>query len=153
MLIPGRSVNPRYAAGLEIGAHFPMARSAYRSRASSATLSRKLSSANGFYDDVFTGPARVGVPTFSSRVEDYCEIFGTSQASRGSSIPVLDLPIANEREACSEARSSAFDYSAVFGGLDDVDFAASYEDLITEPKEGDITYSEEAWYGPSVSWL
>lgn len=123
-----------------------MARSMYRNQASSATLSKKLSTANGFYDDVFSGQAKVGAPTFSSRVEDYCEIFGTSQASRGSSIPVLDLPIANEREAPIDVRSSKFDYSKIFSGLGDVDFAApSYEELFAEPKEGDSTSSMEAW--------
>lgn len=130
-----------------------MAHSLYRNQPYSATLSKKLFTANGFYDDVFAGPAKVGAPTFSSRVEDYCEIFGTSKASRGSSIPVLDLPIANEREASIDARSSKFDYSKIFSGFGDLDFAAPVEELSAEPKEGDKASSEEAWYVLSVCRL
>ena len=130
-----------------------MAFSLYRNQAYSATLSKKLSTANGFYDDVFAGPAKVGAPTYSSRVEDYCEIFGTSQASRGSSIPVLDLPIANERDASVDVRSSKFDYSKIFSGFGDLDFAAPDKELFTEPKEGDRASYEEAWYVLSVCRL
>ena len=77
----------------------------------------------------------------------------TFQPSRGSSIPVLDLLIVNERDASVDVRSSKFDYSKIFSGFGDLDFAAPDEELFTEPKEGDRTSSEEAWYVLSICRL
>ncbi|KAF8377915.1 hypothetical protein HHK36_031303 [Tetracentron sinense] len=121
----------------------------HRSNKASATLSKKISNGNGLtaknvYDDVFGGQPRVGVPTFSSRVEDYCEIFGSFHTSRGSSIPILDLPVVHEGDVSIDVRNSKFDYTEVFGGFIGSDFADSYEELFSEPKGGESS-SDEAW--------
>nr|DAD21611.1 TPA_asm: hypothetical protein HUJ06_023074 [Nelumbo nucifera] len=123
-------------------------RSLHRSQAS-VTLSKKVSNGNGFtantvYDDVFGGPPKFGVPTFTSRIEDYSEIFGSFHSSRGSSIPILDLPVVDGGDISFDVRSSKFDYSEIFGGFDFVAFADSYEELFMEPK-GDESSSEEVW--------
>uniref|UniRef100_A0A5B7AA32 Putative auxilin-like protein 1 n=1 Tax=Davidia involucrata TaxID=16924 RepID=A0A5B7AA32_DAVIN len=125
-----------------------LSRPLYRNQASSATLSKKLFSGNGFsaknaYDDVFSGPPKFRAPTFSSRVEDYYEIFGSSQASRASSIPILDLSSLEETNVSADARSSKLDYSKIFGGFRDEDIAVSYEEMVAEPKGGE-NFSEEA---------
>ncbi|KAA8537600.1 hypothetical protein F0562_027208 [Nyssa sinensis] len=133
-----------------------LSRPLYRNQASSVTLSKKLSSGNGFsaknaYDDVFSGPPKFRAPTFSSRVEDYYEIFGSSQASRASSIPILDLPALDETNVSPDARSSKLDYSNIFSGFRDEDVAVSYEEMVGEPKGGE-DFSEEAWTpGKTVS--
>ncbi|OVA07064.1 hypothetical protein BVC80_1117g72 [Macleaya cordata] len=119
----------------------------------SATLSKKISSnGNGFtaktvYDDVFGGPPKFGVPTFSSRIDDYNEIFGSFHSSRVSSIPILDLPIVDESDFAIDVRNSKFDYSEVFGGFNGLDFAVSYEELLAEPKgvEGGESSSDDVW--------
>ncbi|XP_021908275.1 auxilin-related protein 1 [Carica papaya] len=98
------------------------------------------------YDDVFGGPPRFGASALSPRLEDYGEIFGGFNAPRGSSIPVLDLPLVHEDEVFSDVRSSGFDYGEVFGGFDSLDFASSYEELVMDQsKGGDGDSSEEAW--------
>lgn len=96
------------------------------------------------YDDVYGGPpkfsAAAAKTNLSPRMEDYSEIFGSFQASRASSIPVLDLPAVDESEVIFDVRSSRFDYGEVFGrGYEDLNFAVSYEDLVN----GDS--SSEAW--------
>ncbi|XP_040364832.1 auxilin-like protein 1 isoform X2 [Rosa chinensis] len=101
---------------------------------SSVALSQKLSSGHSIYDGVFTSaPSKFTVSSFSSRLEDYCEIFGGSGAA--SSIPVLEVPEPNERKASVDFRSSKLDYSNVFGGLGDSEFAVPYEELFAEPKK------------------
>ncbi|XP_010254781.1 PREDICTED: auxilin-like protein 1 [Nelumbo nucifera] len=113
----------------------------------SATLAKKVSNGNGFtsttvYNDVFGGPPKFGVPTFSSRIEDYNEVFRNFRTSRGSSIPILDLPVVNGADVSFDVPVSKFDYAEIFGGFDVVDFADSYEELFAEPKEA---ASDEAW--------
>lgn len=117
-------------------------------RRSSVSLSKKFTnghsgSGKSMYDGVFAGPAKLGVPTFSSRVEDYSEIFGGSGASRGSSIPILEVPALNERKISVDVGSSKLDYSKIFGGFGDSDFAVPYEELQTEPKKTEH-FSDEA---------
>lgn len=125
--------------------------------ASSVVLSsNKLSNGHGFaggsvYDGVFAAPSKFGVSTFSSRVEDYREIFGGSEASRGSSIPFLDVPELNERKILVDVRSSELDYSAIFTGFGESSFAVRYEELSVEPNK--TKKSEEARYVFLSSWL
>ena len=117
--------------------------------------SKKTSSSNnGFagkaiYDDVFGGPPKFGVPTLSPRTEDYSEIFESFHSSRGSSIPVLDLPVIDGADYSFDVRSSKFDYSEVFGGFNALDFAISYEELFNHSNGGgeDEGSSDEDWYG------
>ncbi|KAE8703815.1 Chaperone DnaJ-domain superfamily protein, putative isoform 2 [Hibiscus syriacus] len=135
---------------------------------SHATLSTKrTTSCNGtanlssrtMYDDAFGGAPRFfnggGGPTLSPRPEDYTEIFGGFHASRGSSIPVLDLPLMNDsNEVMFDVRNPRFNYADVFGGFDGLDFPASYEGLMRQAKAGDDhdhdhdhdgDSSDEAW--------
>ncbi|KAL9289353.1 putative DnaJ domain, Chaperone J-domain superfamily [Arabidopsis thaliana] len=104
------------------------------------------------YDDVFGGPPRFGAPTLSPRLEDYCEIFsGFNGSSRAavSSIPVLDLPLVDDRDVYFDVRSQGFDYREVFGGFNDLDLAPSYEELFLQQKSttvvGDGDSSDDAW--------
>ncbi|XP_043711569.1 auxilin-like protein 1 isoform X2 [Telopea speciosissima] len=123
----------------------------HRNKASAPTLSKKISNANGngltprtVYDDVFGGPPKFGVPTFSAQIEDYSEIFGRFHSSCGSSIPVLDLPVPDAGDVSLDVRASKFDYSEIFGGFNGVDFFDSHEELFGESKGGESS-SEEAW--------
>ncbi|KAG2698580.1 hypothetical protein I3760_07G157500 [Carya illinoinensis] len=110
-------------------------------QASSPTLSKKLPTGRSFssksvYDGVFSAPSsKFGTPSFSSRVLDYREIFGGSEASRGSSIPFLEVPELNGRDVEVDARGTKLDYSKVFGGFGELDCAVSYEELVSEPKK------------------
>ncbi|XP_057975734.1 auxilin-like protein 1 [Malania oleifera] len=121
-----------------------------RHSSSAATLSKKnLSKVHSFagrtaYDDVFAGTAKSRAANFSSRAEDYNEIFNSSKASRGSSIPVLDLSTLKERGGPGRVRSSEIDYAKIFGGFKDADFAVSYEELFAGPKGGESS-CDEAW--------
>ncbi|TQD88780.1 hypothetical protein C1H46_025669 [Malus baccata] len=103
-------------------------------QAPSVALSQKLSNGLSIYDGVFSSAAasKFKGSSFSSRVDDYGEIFGGSGAS---SIPVLDVPELRERKASVDVRSSKLDYSNVFGGFGDSDFAVPYEELFAEPKK------------------
>ncbi|KAL6216166.1 hypothetical protein ACLB2K_009392 [Fragaria x ananassa] len=97
---------------------------------SAVALSQKLSTGHSIYDGVFSSaPAEFTVSSFSSTLDDYREIFGGGGAS---SIPVLEVPELNERKV--DVRSSQLDYSNVFGGFGDSDFAVPYEKLFDEPK-------------------
>nr|XP_011459546.1 PREDICTED: auxilin-like protein 1 isoform X2 [Fragaria vesca subsp. vesca] len=97
---------------------------------SAVALSQKLSTGHSIYDGVFSSaPAKFTVSSFSSTLDDYREIFGGGGAS---SIPVLEVPELNERKV--DVRSSQLDYSNVFGGFGDSDFAVPYEKLFDEPK-------------------
>ncbi|KAK4262148.1 hypothetical protein QN277_027739 [Acacia crassicarpa] len=117
----------------------------------SATFSKKSNGhhgglpAKGLYDDVYGGPPKFGVNSLSPRFEDYGEIFGSFHTARTSSIPILDLPLVDENEVCFDVRSSAFDYGDVFGGLNGLDFAVSYQDLFHQPNVRDDVSSDEAW--------
>ncbi|PQM36072.1 auxilin-like protein 1 [Prunus yedoensis var. nudiflora] len=105
-------------------------------QSSSVALSQKLSNGHSIYEGVFSSPAsKFKVSAFTSRVEDYTEIFGGSGASRGSSIPVLEVPELHERKASVDVRSSKLDYSNVFSGFGDSDFGVPYEELFVEPKK------------------
>ncbi|PQQ03886.1 auxilin-like protein 1 [Prunus yedoensis var. nudiflora] len=105
-------------------------------QSSSVALSQKLSNGHSIYEGVFSSPAsKFKVSAFTSRVEDYTEIFGGSGASRGSSIPVLEVPELHERKASVDVRSSKLDYSNVFSGFGDTDFGVPYEELFAEPKK------------------
>ncbi|XP_077220474.1 uncharacterized protein LOC143854398 [Tasmannia lanceolata] len=103
---------------------------------SSSKYSKKISNVNNFafnntYDDVFGGPPKFAVSSFSSRIDDYGEIFGDFYPPKSSSsIPVLDFPDEDE----VDFRSSNFNYSDVFGGFDGRDFAISHEEIFAEPK-------------------
>ncbi|KAJ9166066.1 hypothetical protein P3X46_020865 [Hevea brasiliensis] len=79
------------------------------------------------YDGIFGGVSKPG-----SRMEDYREIFGGSSAC---SIPVLDFPELKDRKASVDARSSKPDYSKIFGGFAETDFAVPYEQLFSKPKK------------------
>ncbi|KAK4257960.1 hypothetical protein QN277_007480 [Acacia crassicarpa] len=48
------------------------------------------------YNGVFASPVKFRAPSLSSSFQDYYEIFGGSEASLGSSIPVLQVPELNE---------------------------------------------------------
>ncbi|OMO87550.1 hypothetical protein CCACVL1_08940 [Corchorus capsularis] len=101
-------------------------------RAPAATaFSKKLSNGHSFngknmYDGVFGG----GQSKVGSRVEDYAEIFG---GGSGASIPVLDVPELTERKFSVDVSSSKLDYSKIFGGFGDFDFAVSHEEFIAKP--------------------
>ncbi|XP_077244325.1 uncharacterized protein LOC143884566 isoform X2 [Tasmannia lanceolata] len=105
-------------------------------KSSSATLSKKISNANGF-TDVFGGPPKFSVSSFSSRLETYREIFGNFFAPKCSSIPILDFPVLDCDDVPVDVQSSSFDYSEVFGGFDGGDFAISYEEMFAKPKESE----------------
>ncbi|KAG8497578.1 hypothetical protein CXB51_008796 [Gossypium anomalum] len=114
-----------------------------------ATLNKRTATNNGannfsgrtVYDDVFGGVQRFGTgggPTLSPRPEDYSEIFGGFHASRGASIPVLDLPLIDSSNgAMFDVRNPRFNYAEVFGGFDGSDFAATYEELIRQADGSD----------------
>ncbi|GMI96809.1 hypothetical protein HRI_003350200 [Hibiscus trionum] len=99
-------------------------------RASAATaFTKKLSNGHSFngknmYDGVFGGQSKAG-----SRVEDYAEIFG---GGSGSSIPFLDVPELNQRKFSVDVSSSKLDYSNIFGGFGDFDFAVSHEEFVAK---------------------
>lgn len=123
----------------------------------SPSLPNKSFRGNGFagktvYDDASGGPPKFGVPILSPRVEDYTEIFEGFHASRGSSIPILNLPAVDDEAAdlFFDVRSSKFDYSEVFGGFIALDFAVSYEELFKQTNGGDDS-SFEAWYANSTA--
>ncbi|KAJ4966624.1 hypothetical protein NE237_018473 [Protea cynaroides] len=123
----------------------------HRNQASAATLSKKISNENGngltpktIYDDVFGGPPKFGIPTFSSRIEDFSDIFGSFHSSRGSSIPVLDIPVPDAGDVSLDVRPSKFDYLEIFGGLNGVDFFDSHEELFGVSKGGQSS-PEEVW--------
>ncbi|GMP31797.1 hypothetical protein CsSME_00005868 [Camellia sinensis var. sinensis] len=124
------------------------------------SVSKKSYNGNGngvrpktMYDDVFGGPPKLGgVPTLCPRVSDYTEIFSNFHASPASSIPILDLPPVNDADFSFDVRSSIFDYSQVFGGLNGVDFAASFEQLF-ELSKTTCDSSDEAWtHRPLEAW-
>ncbi|KDP38530.1 hypothetical protein JCGZ_04455 [Jatropha curcas] len=104
----------------------------YQHPSSATTFSKKL--ANGVslsgkheYDGVFVGAANSG-----SRMEDYGEIFGGSSKC---SIPILDFPDLKDSKSSVDARNSRPDYSKIFGGFGDADFAVPYEELFAKPKK------------------
>ncbi|XP_015972688.1 auxilin-like protein 1 [Arachis duranensis] len=112
--------------------------------AATATLPKKLSSGYGVagrsaYDGVFTAPVKLRAPSFSTRFDDYREIFGAGGGgggSLGSSIPILELPELNEeRSKINEVRRSQLDYSAVFGGFRNLDGAVRFDELAAEPRK------------------
>ncbi|KAK9947052.1 hypothetical protein M0R45_012489 [Rubus argutus] len=111
---------------------------------SSVSVSQKLSTGHSIYDGVFSSaPSNFMVSAFSSRLEDYDEIFGGS-----SSIPVLEVPELSERKASVDVRSSKLDYSNVFGGFGDSDFAVPYEELFAEPKKKNKLHKESRTQTP-----
>nr|XP_043638606.1 auxilin-related protein 1-like [Erigeron canadensis] len=99
------------------------------------------------YDDVFGGPPKFGATTLPPRLEDYTEIFQGFHVSRGTSIPVLDLPAPadDSGDVWFDARSSKLDYREVFGGFNGFDFALSYEQLIGGLKVSEDDSSDDAW--------
>ncbi|XVF63824.1 hypothetical protein PTKIN_Ptkin09bG0117500 [Pterospermum kingtungense] len=102
----------------------------YQRASDAAAFSKKLNNGRSFngksmYDGVFGGQSRGG-----TRVEDYAEIFG---GASGSSIPVLDVPELNQRKFSVDVSSSKLDYSNIFGGFRDFDFAVSHDELIAKP--------------------
>ncbi|PON54949.1 DnaJ domain containing protein [Parasponia andersonii] len=113
-------------------------------QATSLAFSEKLSNGHGLagnsiYDGVVGPPpsSKFSVPNFSSRVEDYREIFGggSKAASRGSSIPFLEVPELNEPKITVDFRSSKLDYSKIFGGFGDSNFAVPYQEFSSEPNK------------------
>lgn len=100
----------------------------------SSTVYKKFSNARSFndksaYDGVFAAPSKHGAPVFSARVEDYREIFG---GSRVSSIPILDVPALSDKKFPGDVRTSKVEYSKIFGGFDELNFAIPYEELLAE---------------------
>ncbi|WCJ35205.1 Chaperone DnaJ-domain superfamily protein [Euphorbia peplus] len=88
------------------------------------TFSKKLATGKHAYDGVFGGP----VVKPASLMEDYREIFGSSATC---SIPILDF----ERNIPVESRSLKPDYSTIFGGCGESDFAVPpYEELFSKAK-------------------
>ncbi|CAN0905896.1 Auxilin-like protein 1 [Linum grandiflorum] len=67
-----------------------------------------------------------------SRVVDYREIFARSGTS---SIPMLDVPELNERNACVDLRGSRPDYTKIFGGFGEADFAMPCDELISRAEK------------------
>mgnify|MGYP004724749985 CR=1 FL=1 len=94
------------------------------SNARSANSNGLSFSGKDAYDDVLLGgskPRFGAVAGFASRkvaAEDYAEIFGGRNGTRGSSIPVLDLLDLDARHGSCGLRSSnsKLDYSTTFGG-------------------------------------
>ncbi|KAK9133507.1 hypothetical protein Scep_013035 [Stephania cephalantha] len=111
--------------------------------ATTALSKKAFAASKNVYQDVFGGPPKFGLPNLSSRIDDYAEIFRGYHASRGSSIPFLDLPDVDE----SAFLTSKLDYSEVFGGSGRVDFAIPYEELFAEPA-GVESSSEDVWSTP-----
>ncbi|XP_019156119.1 PREDICTED: auxilin-like protein 1 isoform X2 [Ipomoea nil] len=107
-----------------------LSRPSQRRKLPSATNGVSFSAKNA-YDDVFSGQPNKRGAAPSRAVWDYAEIFG---ASRGSSIPVLDLSVLEDRAGGSgeDFRSSKLDYSMIFGGFDDEDIALPYEDVVSK---------------------
>lgn len=111
------------------------------------------------YDDVFGGPPKFGMPTLAPSLEDYSEIFGGFHSARGSSVPILDLPVVDEAELSFDVRSSRLVYCEVFGGFNGLDFAVSFEDLLSKSNGGDDPYGGDdddddgAWYAFCCSLL
>ncbi|XP_062098810.1 auxilin-like protein 1 [Humulus lupulus] len=106
-------------------------------QASSLAFPKKLSNGHSFsgntiHDGVFAAPPKFSVPNFSTGVEDYREIFGGSETSLGSSIPFLEVPELNEPKISVDVRSSNLDYSNIFGGFGDSNFAVPYEEFSRE---------------------
>ncbi|KAF2324596.1 hypothetical protein GH714_015534 [Hevea brasiliensis] len=104
----------------------------YQQASSATTFSNKLANGGGLagkhvYDGIFGGVAKPG-----SRMEDYKEIFG---GSGGCSIPILDFPELKDRKTSVEARDPTLDYSTIFCGLVETDFAVPYEELLSKPKK------------------
>ncbi|KAI9118417.1 hypothetical protein K1719_010749 [Acacia pycnantha] len=89
------------------------------------------------YDGVFASPVKFRAPSLSSSFQDYCEIFGGSEASIGSSIPVLEVPELNETKILHDVQRSRLDYSKVFGGFGNLDTAVPYEELFAESSKKD----------------
>ncbi|KAI4336866.1 hypothetical protein L6164_015343 [Bauhinia variegata] len=110
--------------------------------AATATLSKKLSNGSA-YDGIFATPIKFRAVNLSSPLDDYCEIFGGSEAPLGSSIPILEIPQLDERKIFDDIRGSKLDYSKVFGGFENLDTAVAYEELFAEPKRMD-TFPKEA---------
>ncbi|XP_065880829.1 auxilin-like protein 1 [Euphorbia lathyris] len=103
----------------------------YQQASPATTFSKKLANGGGLagkhvYDGVFGGAVKPG-----SRMEDYREIFGGSATC---SIPILDFPELNERNISMEARGLKPDYSTIFGGCEEADFAVPCEELFSKPK-------------------
>ncbi|XP_020579469.1 auxilin-like protein 1 [Phalaenopsis equestris] len=91
---------------------------------------------------VFARPAYddfLGRMPFPAQFEDYCEIFGT--AASASSIPVLDLPPADDDfvAAGDSDRRVCVDYSEIFGGLSGGGFMVSYEELFGVSKRPGVS--------------
>ncbi|CAH9131825.1 unnamed protein product [Cuscuta epithymum] len=107
-----------------------LSRPSHRRKLNSAANGVSFSAKNA-YDDVFSSTPKKRGPGSTRPVWDYAEIFGPS---RGSSIPVLDLSVLEDRAGASveDFRSSKIDYSNIFGGFADEDIALPYEDVIAK---------------------
>lgn len=107
-----------------------------------AVTAKKFSNGYGVpgksaYDGVFASPVKFRAPRLASTFEDYSEIFGGSEASIGSSIPVLEVPELNDTRTLHDVQRSKLDYSKVFGGFGNLDAAVPYEELFAESKNKD----------------
>ncbi|XVF36077.1 hypothetical protein REPUB_Repub19eG0027200 [Reevesia pubescens] len=131
----------------------------YQRASAAMAFTKKLSNGHSFngnknmYDGVFGGGGVGQSKLVGARVEDYAEVFGGG--SSGSSIPVLDVPELNERKFSVDVSSSKLDYSNIFGGFGDFDFAVSHEEVIAKPTRDKKTptktrsYSEGSFSYPS----
>ncbi|CAN6446650.1 unnamed protein product [Victoria cruziana] len=93
---------------------------------------KKAANGNGFplartvYDDVFGGPPKYTVPSFSPCVDDYAEIFrGPSSAHKTPPVPFLELADYDGEDALVTGDS----YADIFGGFA-CDFTVSLEELL-----------------------
>lgn len=88
--------------------------------------SRKLSnsSTKNPYDAIFSGHRHNFAGPSPIHIQDYTEIFTTSHTS---SIPILNL--SSLRQHSDDFSFEKPDYSKIFGGLEDVDVAVSYQEL------------------------
>ncbi|KAD4385561.1 hypothetical protein E3N88_25730 [Mikania micrantha] len=101
--------------------------------------SRKLSNTGAFsnnknaYADVFSGNRRKFTGASAIDVQEYSEIFGSSQAS---SIPVIDLSTLRDppNGLSQNFQGSNPDYSKIFGGFRNEGVAVSYEELFVRDK-------------------
>ncbi|KAI4316836.1 hypothetical protein L6164_024775 [Bauhinia variegata] len=87
--------------------------------AATATLSKKLLNSSA-YDGIST-PIKFRAPSLSSRLDDYCEIFGSTEASLGSLVTILEIPELDERKIFNDIWRSKLDYSKAFSGFGNVD--------------------------------
>ncbi|KAG8654645.1 auxilin-like protein 1 isoform X2 [Manihot esculenta] len=99
---------------------------------SATAFSSKLANGGGLagkhvYDGAFGGLVKPG-----SRIEDYRDIFGGSGAC---SIPILDFPELDRKTSVDARNPTTPEYSKIFCGFAEMEFAVSYEELFSKSKK------------------